>query len=145
MHPKDLLKRTNLDELIETTPETRAEHPEEVEAMPDERFQKRSTVDPLQSRFASADMMDKIQGPYRNRRVVYGAWFFLIVPCAIFGLMLLHLIWWDSQAGGFRAMETGADVFWRAFNTGVALAIIGLWPYLMYWRARKAAAKPQRR
>ena len=140
MDPKELLKRSNVDELIQLTPETNAAQADEIFPLSDERMQKRPTSDPFEAQFADVDIIDKLQGPYRNRRTVYGAWLFLVAPCVMYGSMMLVFTWWDPKAGAWRPEDSTEIVVLRVLYSLLVLAMIGFWPYIMSRSRRRVVA-----
>lgn len=105
---KELVARTNLADLLQpTSPEIDLNQPVET-ALPPKSEPVRSTVDPFQINFATADIVGKLQDPRTGKGVMTVALVFLGGPVMIF---------WIGSALG--------------------LAIAGFWPYVVFARRRK--------
>ncbi len=126
---KALVERTNIDQLLApTSRETDLNQPVQARAeVPD--VQVRSTTDPLQVHFATADIIGKLQEPAASSRMRGFALVFIGGPTIVFGLLMIALA------------ITGADSTpQRVFGATVGLAVIAFWPWLIY-RGRRRAKK----
>ena len=128
MDPKltEILGRTNLGELVRpAAPELDLNQP--VEAVPPPKSDpSRSTTDPFQIYFATADIAGKLQDSRSGKGVKTFALIFLGGPMMIFGVGLIFMAWSNPETSAVRAY----------FATLVGLAFAGFWPYVMFARRR---------
>lgn len=129
MDPKlqELVARTNLDELLSpVATEINLNQPvQTTESAPAEVA--RSTTDPLQVHFATADILGKLQDSPTSSGMKTFAVVFLAGPFVIFGLMLIGMAWSNPGVGLVR----------QILGTIVGLGIAGFWPYIIFSRRRK--------
>jgi hypothetical protein len=131
---KDLVGRTNLDELIKpAAPQIDYNQPVET-AQPAKPDPVRSTVDPFQINFASADIAGKLQDPHTGKGVKAFALVFLGGPLMLFGLGLVYMALAGSTAG----------LFGRLFAILMGLGMAGFWPYVIFANRRKRAGQLSR-
>ena len=122
-----IVARTNLGDLIQpSSPDMDLNQPVEV-APPPEIDVARSTVDPFQVNFATADIAGKLQDSRTGRGVKTFALVFLGGPMMIFGLGLVGMAWSNPTLGVIRLL----------FVTVFGLAIAGFWPYIIFAKRNK--------
>ena len=133
MDPKlqELLDRTNLAELIPQSVHEIDLNQPVVAAPPPKMELPRSTVDPFQINFASADIARKLQDSRTGSGVKAFALIFLGGPMIIFGLGMIYLAW-----AGPRHNPLGT-----LCATALGLGIAGFWPYVIYANRRKRAPR----
>ncbi|GAB3092340.1 hypothetical protein [Lysobacter terrae] len=124
---KELVGRTNLGELIHhSAPEVDLNQPVDTVAPPKADVA-RSTTDPLQINFATADIAGKLQDSRTGKGVKAFALIFLGGPMTIFGLGLIFMAWSSPTTSAVSAY----------FSTLIGLAIAGFWPYVVFANRRK--------
>ena len=124
---KELVGRTNLGELIQPTkPEVDLNQPVET-VVPQKIDIARSTTDPFQINFATADIAGKLQDSRTGKGVKTFALIFLGGPMMIFGLGLIVMAWSNPTTSLLGAY----------FATLVGLVMAGFWPYVMFINRRK--------
>ncbi|WP_181113027.1 hypothetical protein [Xanthomonas pisi] len=124
---KELVARTNLGDLLQpTSPEIDLNQPVET-APPTKSEPVRSTVDPFQINFATADIVGKLQDPRTGKGVTTFALVFLGGPLMIFWIGLVFMAWTSPNG----------SVFGKLFASALGLAIVGFLPYVVFARRRK--------
>ncbi len=131
---KALLARTNLDELAPTTSQTLDYNQPVATAAASKPVEMRSTTDPLQVRFAGADMIDKLQEPRVGGKLRLFALVFLAGPFIAAGLMLLNVSWFDPVNGGLRPLASATAWLRSGLGTAVSAAFIGVPAWLVLRR-----------
>lgn len=128
---KNLADRTNLDELLRpAAPDVDLNQPVETSA-PGETEPMRSTYDPLQVNFATADMAGRLHNSRTSRRVKMFALVFLGGPLTIFGLEFIFM--------AFASPNASAAGRLLGFLFGLAMA--GFWPWIIFGNRRRKASQ----
>lgn len=126
---KALMERTNIDELVNQAPLQFDLHQpvQSGSVAPIEPM--RSTADPLQINFATADMIGKLREPGTNSRLRTIAVIFIGSPMMLFSVIMLGTAWTSPSVSLVRALIVSA----------FALAMFAFWPWLIYsGRSRRA-------
>ena len=130
---QQLMARSNLNELI-VPPSREVDLNQPVQlAEPVGLEVARSTSDPLQIHFATADIVGKLQEPGVRGGMRLVALLCFGGPMLMVGLGFLYLTWLTPELG-LRAPHTLTDVLRSLFGTVAAVATAGFWPYLIYRR-----------
>ncbi|WP_411852109.1 hypothetical protein ACLB90_06225 [Stenotrophomonas sp. LGBM10] len=125
---KALVEQTNLDELLQPTSREMDLHQPVAPPAPATPAPARSTADPLQIHFASADIVGGLtSGRQTSKRMKGFALAFLGGPMILSGLLLLDLVWNVPGAGVVRLV----------IGTALSLGLIGFWPYVIFANHRK--------
>lgn len=128
---KDLVGRTNLGDLIDSAPpDMDLNQPIRTGPLP-ETTPARSTVDPFQINFATADIAGKLQDTRTGKGVKVFALVFLGGPAMIVGLGLVCMAL-TSDSGSMVGKLVGI-----AFG----LALAAFWPAIIF--ARRRGARPE--
>ncbi len=132
----DLLKRTNVEDLIRTPVVDPALPQPAIEDTTREPFRlPYNTTDPFQSQHYTADMAAGLSNPQLKTPVVVAAWIFLAIPAI--GYWLFH-VGQFFYSGHWRTVDTPGEIAATVAGLVVLTAICGLWPYLLL---RRRAAK----
>ena len=86
----------------------------------------RSTTDPLQVYFASADMAGGLQKSTTKPFVKVFAWIFLAGPCMVYALILLQ-----GFFSNFPEQPTGTQLLARLAALAFTVVLGGFWPYVL--------------
>jgi len=129
MNPKlqEANPEINLAELLRPSlPEMDLNQP--VEASPSQPSidEVRSTTDPLQINFATADIAGKLHNSRTSAGVKTFALIFVGGPTMLFGLGIIVMAWSKPELDMLRALLTSV----------LGLAMIGFWPYIIFANRR---------
>jgi hypothetical protein len=129
---KALVDQTNLDELLQPASREMDLHQPVAPPVAATPEPARSTADPLQIHFASADIVGGLtSGRPTSARMKGFALAFLGGPMILSGLMLLSVAW-------------SVPVRWpqAVIGTVFSLGLMGFWPYVVFanWRKRSKEA-----
>jgi hypothetical protein len=133
----ELRRLTNIDELLGAPViESKAELPAapamgEKNPDSDQPMPLRSTTDPLQVYFASADIAGGLQKPTTKPFVKAFAWIFLAGPFIAYALMMLYTL-----VSNFPAEPTGKQLLARLFGLVLTVVIGGFWPFVLMRKAK---------
>jgi len=126
----DLRRLTNIEDLLGKPTPTKAEVPpppsmgEKIPGPPEVGI--RSTTDPLQINFASADMAGALQKPTTKPFVKVFAWTFLAGPFMAYALMMLY-----NLLTNIPDDPSPAQIVARVGGLLLSVAIGGFWPYVL--------------
>ncbi|MCC4595362.1 hypothetical protein NRY95_05180 [Xanthomonas campestris pv. phormiicola] len=140
MDPKmqALLARTNVTELVAPAAVEQVTHqPVRPEPPPAQR-PLYSTADPFQYHLATTEIVCKLQERTTRPAVRAFGWLVFGVPMALFGLMLLQLVWYDAGLHAWKIPHTVGGALRTLVGTASALAFIVAYPY--FTRRRGATA-----
>lgn len=130
--PNDLLKHTNIDELVRPAPIDPELPQPAIEGAKGEPFRlPYNTTDPLQSQHYAADMAAGLSNPQIKKPVIVAAWLFLAVPAIAY--WLFHVFQFFNT-GHWRTIDTIAEFAGVAGAFVVLTAFCGLWPYVLLRR-----------
>jgi hypothetical protein len=125
-----LRARTNFDELFKPSePELDLNQPVQSAPSPQEIEVARSTTDPLQINFATADIAEKLHNSRTRKGMKIFALLFIGGPTIFFGLALVVTAWSNPSMGAARAF----------FATVFGLVVAGFWPYVIFANRRKGS------
>ncbi|MCL7713128.1 hypothetical protein [Stenotrophomonas mori] len=125
---KDLVARTNIDELVQPPPAGIDLNQPVQSTVATVIEPARSTTDPLQIHFATADIVGKLQEPHAGGGLRSFALVFLGGPALLFGALSIATAWSNPAVGVVRAVAV----------TLFGLAMIGFWPWLLLRGRRRA-------
>lgn len=129
-NPASARTRTDIDEILPSRP-VPGEVPQPVaEAAPKDVWIARTTTDPLQINFATADLAEAVQKPNRHRVLRLLAVFALTVPSVLVSICLLQQVpYGASESSG------GGEPFPLLMIQCLLLAVLGIvWPILLVRR-----------
>lgn len=123
---KDLIAQTNLDELLRSDDPQRNYNQPVATPTSAPIDPARSTTDPLQIHFASANVLGGLRSDHPvSSRLKLFALIFIGGPTMVTGLILLEVVW--NGTGGLLGKAIGA-VF--------ALGMIAFWPLMIFAKRR---------
>ena len=134
-----LLSRTNLDQLL-TPPAKELNFNPPVETKPPPAINApRSTVDPLQVNYASADIAARFRNPrVSNRLRVFGL-LLLGGPLLLSGFVLILTVWFGPDLGQFRKPESAGGLIVNVLLTIGGLGVAGFWPCMIFANKYRSA------
>lgn len=124
---KDLLAQTNLDDLLQSNAPQRDYNQPVATPLPAPVDPARSTTDPLQVHFASANVVGGLRSDHPvSGRLKMFALVFIGGPTILTGLILLEVVW-NGTAGPVG----------KTIGAVLALGMIAFWPMMIFAKRRK--------
>ncbi|AJC47381.1 hypothetical protein [Xanthomonas sacchari] len=131
MDPKlqALLARTNVADLVQPAAAEQVTDQPVQPASPTAPPPKHVTSDPFQYHLATTEVVGKLADRRTSPALRFFGWLIFGLPMALFGLMLLHLVWYDAAVHAWKVPHSLGQALRTLFGSASALAFIVAYPF----------------